>query len=95
MATKKKKTKAAPQQDRSFTQEPRTKLDIRVSEDLDARVEALSAKIGTTKNSIVAMATATYVAAMERVIDGKERLTPVEIKQLVEVGLTEMFGHVG
>ncbi len=96
MKTKKKAVKKpASTDDKNFVQEQRVKIDVRVSEELDSRVEALSTKIGTTKNSIFAVATMTYVSVMERVTDGSGRLTPLEIKAAVDAGLREMLGPLG
>lgn len=89
---KKKKVKA---KEANFEQAERVKIDVRVSQEADARVEALSEKIGTTKNSIFAVGTITFVSAMERVIGKQARLTKEEINDVVERGLREMLAHVG
>lgn len=59
-----KKT-TAKKQPGMFVQGDRPKLDIRVSQELDARIEKAAAKLGTTKNSVVVVGAAMFVKKLE------------------------------
>lgn len=66
---------------REFSQGDRAKLDIRVSEELDKRIEAVATRLGTTKNSVVAVACGLFCAKMERAGAGtKKRPSDAEIE---------------
>lgn len=65
---------------REFAQEDRAKLDIRVSEDLNTRIEAVASRLGTTKNSVVAVAVGLFCTKMERVAGSKKRPSDGEIE---------------
>lgn len=74
-----------------LTQSERTKIDVRVGDGLDARIEAVAKKLGTTKNSIVVIGTLQFVAKLEALASDKagtvdtDTLVKQALKVLVQV----------
>lgn len=93
MATKKTTTttkKRGTWGDGAFTQEARKKLEARVSSDLDARIEAVAKRLGTTKNSIITIGTLQFVAKLEEISASLKKTAKIDAKALVTEALKEL-----
>lgn len=64
--------------DGTFEQPDRVKLDVRVSKDLDDRIERAARMLGTTKNSIAAVGVAMFVS---KILSTKGKKSDVEIER--------------
>lgn len=88
MATKKKKTAATPTKAKSWKGD-RVKCDVRVSEELDLRIEKIASRLGTTKNSVILIGALQFVAKLE-VLAVKGKSDGVDAKSLVTQALQEL-----
>jgi hypothetical protein len=68
---------------------PRRKFDVRMSAHIDNRLSDIAKELGTTKNSIVVIATLIFVERLRCLLDGESKLATREL-ELVQSALKEL-----
>jgi hypothetical protein len=76
--------------DENFIHAPRKKIDVRLSAELDDRIEEQARKLGTTKNSIVLIGALTFVAKLELLAADHHEVTAEVLASLVAEALREL-----